>query len=95
MDLRGYGLSDKPPRGYDLGTTALDIAGLVLALGHTSATVVAHGDSVPASIASSHSTRRTRVKTSIFVPGTPSEVAIASRWALPLGFHAWASDASK
>lgn len=50
MDLRGYGLSDKPPRGYDLGTTALDIAGLVLALGHTSATVVAHGDSVPAAI---------------------------------------------
>lgn len=50
IDLRGYGLSDKPPHGYDLGTTALDIAGLVLALGHTSATVVAHGESVPAAV---------------------------------------------
>ena len=42
MDLRGYGGSDKPPRGYDLMTLAGDIAGLVRALGEANATVVGH-----------------------------------------------------
>src|SRR5437016_1263164 len=32
-DLRGYGASDKPPRGYDAVTLAGDIAGLVRAMG--------------------------------------------------------------
>src|SRR6185369_8526246 len=36
VDLRGYGGSDKPPRGYDGWTLAGDTAGLVRALGHTS-----------------------------------------------------------
>ena len=35
VDLRGYGGSDKPPRGYDGWTLAGDTAGLVRALGHT------------------------------------------------------------
>ena len=39
-DLRGYGGTDKPPRGYDLPTLAADMAGLVRALGHTEAVVV-------------------------------------------------------
>ena len=34
VDLRGYGGSDKPPRGYDGWTLAGDTAGLVRALGH-------------------------------------------------------------
>ncbi|MEV1203509.1 alpha/beta fold hydrolase [Microbispora rosea] len=42
VDLRGYGTSDKPPRGYDLPTLAVDAAGLVRALGETSAIVVGH-----------------------------------------------------
>jgi pimeloyl-ACP methyl ester carboxylesterase len=42
MDLRGYGGSDKPPRGYDLITAAADAAGLIRALGEASATVVGH-----------------------------------------------------
>jgi len=42
VDLRGYGASDKPPRGYDLPTLAADAAGLVRALGETNATVVGH-----------------------------------------------------
>ncbi|MBX6383371.1 MAG: alpha/beta hydrolase [Microbispora sp.] len=42
VDLRGYGTSDKPPRGYDLPTLAVDAAGLVRALGETSAVVVGH-----------------------------------------------------
>ncbi|MBQ1010468.1 alpha/beta fold hydrolase, partial [Micromonospora sp. M51] len=33
VDLRGYGASDKPPRGYDGYTLAADIAGLIRALG--------------------------------------------------------------
>ena len=42
MDLRGYGGSDKPPRGYDLMTAAADAAGLIRALGEANATVVGH-----------------------------------------------------
>nr|WP_090342362.1 alpha/beta hydrolase [Mycolicibacterium malmesburyense]CRL72767.1 alpha/beta hydrolase [Mycolicibacterium malmesburyense] len=44
VDLRGYGASDKPPRGYDGWTLAGDTAGLVRALGHKSATLVGHAD---------------------------------------------------
>jgi pimeloyl-ACP methyl ester carboxylesterase len=42
VDLRGYGGSDKPPRGYDLITAAADIAGLIRALGEANAVVVGH-----------------------------------------------------
>ncbi|MFJ2028320.1 alpha/beta fold hydrolase [Streptosporangium sp. NPDC087985] len=42
VDLRGYGASDKPPRGYDLPTLAGDAAGLIRALGETGAIVVGH-----------------------------------------------------
>jgi pimeloyl-ACP methyl ester carboxylesterase len=41
-DLRGYGGSDKPPRGYDLVTAASDAAGLVRALGEANAIVIGH-----------------------------------------------------
>ncbi|SFK89758.1 alpha/beta fold hydrolase [Geodermatophilus ruber] len=41
-DLRGYGGSDKPPRGYDLATAAADVAALVRALGERDAVVVGH-----------------------------------------------------
>ncbi len=41
-DLRGYGGSDKPPRGYDLFSLAADIAGIVRALGERSAVLVGH-----------------------------------------------------
>jgi pimeloyl-ACP methyl ester carboxylesterase len=44
VDLRGYGASDKPPRGYDGWTLAGDTAGLVRALGHNTATLVGHAD---------------------------------------------------
>ncbi len=42
MDLRGYGASDKPPRGYDTPTSAADVAGVVRALGAQEATIVGH-----------------------------------------------------
>jgi pimeloyl-ACP methyl ester carboxylesterase len=41
-DLRGYGASDKPPRGYDLPTLSSDMAALVRALGERDAVVVGH-----------------------------------------------------
>ena len=43
VDLRGYGASDKPPRGYDGYTLAADAIGLIRALGERSATVVGSG----------------------------------------------------
>lgn len=42
-DLRGYGGSDKPPRGYDGYTMAADVPGLIRALGERSATLVGSG----------------------------------------------------
>jgi pimeloyl-ACP methyl ester carboxylesterase len=43
MDLRGYGGSDKTPRGYDPVTLAGDVAGVVRSLGGREAVVVGHG----------------------------------------------------
>lgn len=43
VDLRGYGDSDKPPRGYDAWTLAGDVGGLVKALGAPRAHLVGHG----------------------------------------------------
>ncbi|MEU3018832.1 MULTISPECIES: alpha/beta hydrolase [unclassified Nocardiopsis] len=43
VDLRGYGASDKTPRGYDLVGVAQDMASLVRALGAADAAVVGHG----------------------------------------------------
>ncbi len=42
MDLRGYGGSDKTPRGYDPFTLAADAAGVIKALGAGRAVVVGH-----------------------------------------------------
>jgi pimeloyl-ACP methyl ester carboxylesterase len=42
-DLRGYGASDKPPRGYDGYTAAADIVGLIRGLGEKSASLVGAG----------------------------------------------------
>jgi pimeloyl-ACP methyl ester carboxylesterase len=41
-DLRGYGDSDKPPRGYDAWTLAGDVSGLIRALGERRAHLVGH-----------------------------------------------------
>lgn len=43
MDLRGFGASDKPPRGYDPATLAADVAGVVRSLGVADAVLVGHG----------------------------------------------------
>lgn len=43
MDLRGYGGSDKTPRGYDPFTLAADVVGVIRSLGERRAVVVGHG----------------------------------------------------
>ena len=43
VDLRGYGASDKPPRGYDTYTGCADTAAIVRALGEQEAVVVGQG----------------------------------------------------
>ncbi|MBO0869820.1 MAG: alpha/beta hydrolase, partial [Micromonosporaceae bacterium] len=43
VDLRGYGASDKPPRGYDGYTMAGDVTGLIRALGERCAVLVGAG----------------------------------------------------
>ncbi len=43
VDLRGYGGSDHPPRGYDPFTLSKDIAAIIRSLGDPSATVIGHG----------------------------------------------------
>jgi pimeloyl-ACP methyl ester carboxylesterase len=42
VDLRGYGASDKPPRGYDTGSLSRDVAGVIRALGEPDAVLVGH-----------------------------------------------------
>lgn len=41
-DLRGYNLSEKPTRGYDIATLSADVRGLIEALGEREADVVGH-----------------------------------------------------
>lgn len=43
MDLRGYGGSDKPPRGYDTYMGTLDAASVIRALGESEAAVIGQG----------------------------------------------------
>jgi pimeloyl-ACP methyl ester carboxylesterase len=43
IDLRGYGASDKPPRGYDTFTLAADVASIVRSLGEGDAAIIGHG----------------------------------------------------
>lgn len=42
LDLRGYNLSDRPARGYDIVTLSDDIRGVIAALGEREATLVGH-----------------------------------------------------
>ena len=42
LDLRGYGASDKRPRGYDTRTLTADVAAVVRSLGADDAVVVGH-----------------------------------------------------
>jgi pimeloyl-ACP methyl ester carboxylesterase len=84
VDLRGYGDSDKPPRGYDLWTLAGDLAGLIRALGERSATVVGHdwGGFVGWTLAALHP----RLVRSLVVLNSPHPLALRrAAWADPRG----------
>jgi pimeloyl-ACP methyl ester carboxylesterase len=74
LDLRGYGDSDKPPRGYDLWTLAGDVAGLVRALGEPRAHLVGHGwgGLIGWTVAALHP----RVVASLAVLGAPHPLAV-------------------
>lgn len=62
VDQRGAGLSDKPASGYDTGTVARDLIGLMDALGHETFAVVGHdtGFAVGYALAADHPDRVTR-----------------------------------
>ncbi|TFV54279.1 alpha/beta hydrolase [Mycobacterium sp. PS03-16] len=74
VDLRGYGGSDKPPRGYDGWTLAGDTAGLVRALGHRTATLVGHADG--GLVCWATSVLHPRVVRAIAVVSSPHPVAL-------------------
>lgn len=42
VSLRGYGLSDRPPSGYEIRHAVGDIAGTIRSLGHDDAVIVGH-----------------------------------------------------
>jgi pimeloyl-ACP methyl ester carboxylesterase len=84
VDLRGYGDSDKPPRGYDLWTLSGDLAGLVRALGGRNATVVGNGwgGLIGWTLAALHP----RLVRSLVVLSTPHPLALRhAAWTDPLG----------
>ncbi|KUI36801.1 alpha/beta fold hydrolase [Mycobacterium sp. GA-2829] len=76
VDLRGYGGSDKPPRGYDGWTLAGDTAGLVRALGHQTATLIGHADG--GLVCWATSVLHPRVVKAIAVVSSPHPVALRS-----------------
>ncbi|MDT4925434.1 MAG: hypothetical protein QOG01_3147 [Pseudonocardiales bacterium] len=67
VDLRGYGASDKPPRGYDAPTLAADMAALVTSLGDSDAMIV--GNDVGGTLAWTMAAVHPRVVRSLVVLG--------------------------
>jgi pimeloyl-ACP methyl ester carboxylesterase len=72
VDQRGIGLSDKPAGGYDTGTQARDLIGLMDALGHERFSVVGHdtGFTISYALAADHPERVERVALAE-IPGSP------------------------
>jgi pimeloyl-ACP methyl ester carboxylesterase len=73
VDLRGYGASDKPPRGYDVFTLSDDLAGLIRSLGESSAIVVGHDWG--AALASVLATRRPEIVRGLVMLGMAHPLA--------------------
>jgi pimeloyl-ACP methyl ester carboxylesterase len=72
VDQRGIGLSDKPADGYDAGTLANDLVGLMDSLGHERFAVVGHdtGYIISYALAADHPERVARVALAE-IPGPP------------------------
>jgi pimeloyl-ACP methyl ester carboxylesterase len=84
VDLRGFGDSDKPPRGYDLWTLSGDLAGLIRALGGRQADVVGAGwgGAIGWTLAARHS----RLVRSLVVLGAAHPLALRrAAWTDPAG----------
>ena len=75
VDQRGIGLSDKPAGGYDTGTQARDLIGLMDALGHERFAVVGHdtGFAISYALAADFPERVERVAL-LEIPGSPGTV---------------------
>jgi pimeloyl-ACP methyl ester carboxylesterase len=72
VDQRGIGLSDKPQDGYDIGTLAADLAGLMDALGHEEFAVYGTDTGMPIAhaLAADYPARVKRLAVSeAFLPG--------------------------
>jgi pimeloyl-ACP methyl ester carboxylesterase len=75
VDQRGMGLSDKPAGGYDTGTQARDLIGLMDALGHERFAVVGHdtGFAISYALAADYPDRVERAAL-LEIPGSPGTV---------------------
>jgi pimeloyl-ACP methyl ester carboxylesterase len=73
-DLRGYGASDKPPRGYDVFTGSADLAGLIKALGARQAIIV--GQDLGGYLAWTTAVRHPEVVAGLVVAGAPHPLAM-------------------
>jgi pimeloyl-ACP methyl ester carboxylesterase len=79
VDQRGIGLSDKPQAGYDTGTLAADMVGLMRALGHERFAAVGHdtGFAIGYALAADHPDRVARVALAE-IPGPPYGVCLTA-----------------
>jgi pimeloyl-ACP methyl ester carboxylesterase len=80
VDQRGIGLSDKPEKGYDSGTLANDLIGLMDALGHDQFAVVGvdTGMLIGYALAADHADRVVRVAVGeAFLPGITPPTPLA------------------
>lgn len=77
MDLRGFGNSDKPPRGHDAFSLARDVSGVIRSLGASDAVVIGHG--YGAQIAWSMPTLAPTVTRAIGVLSSPHPIPLRSR----------------
>ncbi len=73
VDQRGIGLSDKPHAGYDTGTLASDLAGLMSTLGHERFAVMGHdtGFAIGYALAADYPDRVERIAL-VDLPGPPT-----------------------
>jgi pimeloyl-ACP methyl ester carboxylesterase len=83
VDLRGYGASDKPPRGYDSPTLAADMAALVTSLGESDAMVV--GTDLGGTLAWTMAASHPRVVRSLAVVGAAHPLRMRAELRLGAG----------